>query len=369
MENHIFNEILLKKGSLVLFLSLLFLTQAGTLSAQELEIPHTFTPGTVISSHDMNENFDQVANKVNLLDSEIDNLLITGGVFWTLAGNNIYYNMGGVGVHSALPWFYYFEDDVTDYWYRTGVEGGSFFIEYDNDQTGDFSANTAKRLFIDNNGNVGIGTTVPISAFHVDGDVDITSNHHLYLHQPNDATTGIIWKNRSYAKMSAAILPVDTNSSARQGIGFFTGDDADSTTDAQLRMIIRRNGYIGIGTTSPQGVLDVNGSIYQRGGVLHADYVFESNYQLETIEEHADYMWINKHLAGIPGITHDENGLEIIEVGSYRRGIVEELEKAHIYIDQLNEILKSQQEQIEKTRNENNELKAEIDQIKTALGL
>ncbi|MDI6794571.1 MAG: hypothetical protein QME81_17170 [bacterium] len=31
----------------------------------------------------------------------------------------------------------------------------------------------------------------------------------------------------------------------------------------------------------------------------------------------------------------DEEDQEIIEVGAYRRGIVEELEKAHIYIEQL----------------------------------
>ncbi|MHC5145136.1 MAG: hypothetical protein ACYSOX_05875, partial [Planctomycetota bacterium] len=32
----------------------------------------------------------------------------------------------------------------------------------------------------------------------------------------------------------------------------------------------------------------------------------------------------------------DETGQEIVEVGAHRKGIVEELEKAHIYIEQLN---------------------------------
>jgi hypothetical protein len=31
-----------------------------------------------------------------------------------------------------------------------------------------------------------------------------------------------------------------------------------------------------------------------------------------------------------------DDGQEIIEVGAHQRGIVEELEKAHIYIEQLN---------------------------------
>lgn len=100
---------------------------------------------------------------------------------------------------------------------------------------------------------------------------------------------------------------------------------------------IESNGEVGINTSTPQGALDVNGAIYQRGGVLHADYVFESGYKLESIEAHADYMWENKHLKAIPQVQIDENGLEIVEVGSHRKGIVEELEKAHIYIQQLHE--------------------------------
>ena len=95
------------------------------------------------------------------------------------------------------------------------------------------------------------------------------------------------------------------------------------------------NGNVGIGTTAPKGKLDVNGSIYQRGIQLHADYVFEPGYELESIEEHSGFMWLNRHLAGIPKAKVDDNGQEIIEVGAHRKGIVEELEKAHIYIEQL----------------------------------
>ena len=91
---------------------------------------------------------------------------------------------------------------------------------------------------------------------------------------------------------------------------------------------------VGIGTATPQGKLDVNGPIYQRGGQLHADYVFEPDYRLESIEEHSKFMWSNRHLTAMPGVQKDESGQEVIEMGSHRRGIVEELEKAHIYIEQ-----------------------------------
>ena len=112
-------------------------------------------------------------------------------------------------------------------------------------------------------------------------------------------------------------------------------------------------GKIGIGTTNPQGKLDVNGSIYQSGGVLHADYVFEDNYELESITEHSEFMWKNKHLKAIPKAAVDENGNEYVEVGSHRKGIVEELEKAHIYISQLEESIKELIKRIEKLETKN----------------
>jgi len=114
-------------------------------------------------------------------------------------------------------------------------------------------------------------------------------------------------------------------------------------------------GRVGIGTMSPSGTLDVNGSIYQRGGVLHADYVFESDYDLESIEEHAEFMWTNKHLPAIPGAKTDETGREIVEVGAHRKGIVEELEKAHIYIAQLHKRLERLEAVLAEVKEKQNE--------------
>ena len=106
-------------------------------------------------------------------------------------------------------------------------------------------------------------------------------------------------------------------------------------------------GNIGIGTETPLGKLDVNGAIYQRSGVLHADYVFEDDYNLESIEEHSQFMWENKHLKAIPPAVKDSDGQEIIEHGAANRGIVEELEKVHIYIEQLQDRIDGLEKKLE----------------------
>jgi len=81
---------------------------------------------------------------------------------------------------------------------------------------------------------------------------------------------------------------------------------------------------------------------------LHADYVFESVYELETIDEHSTFMWSEKHLKAIPKARLDNNGMEVVEVGSHRKGIVEELEKAHIYIEQLHKQIRTMDERLAK---------------------
>jgi hypothetical protein len=134
---------------------------------------------------------------------------------------------------------------------------------------------------------------------------------------------------RDAAYIDAIMSDVSTRTSA---LSFWTRN-SDAMGE---RMRITGSGRVGIGTTNPMGVLDVNGSIYQRGIRLHADYVFEPGYSLESIEEHSAFMWKNRHLKAVPKAAKDDEGNEILEIGSHQKGVVEELEKAHIYIAQLN---------------------------------
>jgi hypothetical protein len=120
--------------------------------------------------------------------------------------------------------------------------------------------------------------------------------------------------------------------------------DFGSTNSDQFLM--RASGGVGINTNSPQGALDVNGAIYQRGTSLHADYVFDPDYRLESIEEHSRLMWSKKHLPALGPGRQNEQGQDVVEYGARMRGLLEELEKAHVYIEQLNRRLLKQEEAI-----------------------
>jgi hypothetical protein len=175
------------------------------------------------------------------------------------------------------------------------------------------AANGLDDLTITSTGNVGIGAYTPNAELEVNGEIRISPD--------------------SESKLRIGRYSVTYPYSYITAIGGV--DQIRLQIDAGTKMVIGSDGNVGIGTTSPAGMLDVNGSIYQRGSELHADYVFEPGYELESIDEHSEFMWNEKHLPAIPKAELDENGREILEVGAHRRGIVEELEKAHIYIEQL----------------------------------
>jgi hypothetical protein len=182
---------------------------------------------------------------------------------------------------------------------------------------------------IDGEGRVGIGTTSPIDKLEVEGG-PITF----------DGAGGISGvRFRQNDKMMWTFFTaewLETNDFRLR----------NENTGADVMTFDYETNNVGIRTTNPLGTLDVNGSIYQRGKVLHADYVFEPDYELESIEEHSEFMRKNKHLRAIPKAKTDVNGLEIVEVGAHRKGIVEELEKAHIYIDQLHQRIKAMEEKL-----------------------
>lgn len=183
-------------------------------------------------------------------------------------------------------------------------------------------------VFFVENDRVGVGVAAPSDLLHVFGGS-------LRIERTDGVTPNIRFRTASAITQSwlfqnnsaSGVFAVRDETAGNSPFRVYPGG-AEST-------LVLRNGNVGMGTTAPAGKLDVNGAIYQRGGVLHADYVFEPGYKLESIQEHSAFMWTEKHLPAMPKAKKSSDGREVVEIGSHRRGMLEELEKAHIYIEQL----------------------------------
>ncbi len=58
-------------------------------------------------------------------------------------------------------------------------------------------------------------------------------------------------------------------------------------------------------------------------------------------------MWREKHLPAVSARRVDEEGREVVDIGARQRAMLEELEKAHVYIQQLNEKVKALDKQLD----------------------
>ena len=103
------------------------------------------------------------------------------------------------------------------------------------------------------------------------------------------------------------------------------------------------------------GDLHATGDITSGGTTVVPDYVFENNYELETIEDHANSMWTNKHLPALKSAAQIQSEGKF-NLNERREQMLEELEKAHIYIEQLNN-------EIKLIKSENEVLKQKVHEI------
>jgi hypothetical protein len=118
-------------------------------------------------------------------------------------------------------------------------------------------------------------------------------------------------------------------------------------------------GNVGIGTRTLTDALNVNGKIRaEEMKVLvdvPADYVFDKNYQLRSLEETEQFIQTNKHLPGVPSaIEIKQNGWALGEMSNMLLEKVEELTLHMIALKKENEKLHNelakQQQEIERLK-------------------
>ena len=95
-------------------------------------------------------------------------------------------------------------------------------------------------------------------------------------------------------------------------------------------------GNVGIGVYPSTYKLEVNGTTRSKEVIVEtgwADYVFEENYKLRSIDEMEAFVKENKHLPNIPKASEiEKNGLKI---GETNKAMMEKIEELALYIIQL----------------------------------
>jgi len=107
-------------------------------------------------------------------------------------------------------------------------------------------------------------------------------------------------------------------------------------TGGQPRMTILENGYVGIGTTSPNVELTVAGKIYAREVKVNIstgtapDYVFQDTYELPSLSYVAGYINQHRHLPSVPSAAEMEK--DGVSVGEMNMILLRKVEELTLYI-------------------------------------
>ncbi len=167
-------------------------------------------------------------------------------------------------------------------------------------------------------GDVGFGTSSPNSSLHVKRTGGSAA---LELEYNNS------WIIRSQANDQ---LQIRDNTGTKIPMRFGAG------ANTNLLLV----GVEPDGSTAVANEVNITGNLVV-SGTITPDFVFDPDYPLESIEEHAEYMWKNGHLPAVGEATADGFGTHEINLGRRSQSMLEELEKAHLYIEQLNARIKA----------------------------
>lgn len=212
------------------------------------------------------------------------------------------------------------------------------------------------RFTINNNGNIGIGTTNPSYKLDVLGDVAFSNSSYLRTKNSSSLNTRIHGINSSNIEYIGAI---DQNIAGTM-IGTTT-DYLNFRTNSISALFIDANQDVGIGTTDTQGFkLGVDGKIAATEVKVAtynswSDFVFNKDYELPTLKEVEQHIKQKGHLENIPSAEEvKEDGFYLAEMNAK---LLQKIEELTLYTIEQEKQLEAQNSKIDKLEKENKELK------------
>ncbi len=275
---------------------------------------------------------------------------------------------GRSGVRMAV------DENATAYW-DAGLAGDFYHIYRSGSGKGEF-------LRITNEGFVGIGQTNPSEKLDILGklkwgettnsawgkgilsmDSGWNSGNYptigskggnigslIMLHNPHIPFRDDC-KVEGYDGRSGIRMAVDENATVYWDAGlagdFYHIYRSGSEKEEFLR--VTNEGYVGIGTKTPNYELEVDGavkaSIFYSNTNSWSNFVFEDTYELKSLTDVESFIIKNKHLPNIP------NESEVIEkginLGEMDAKLLQKIEELTLYLIEQNKLNKAQQKKIE----------------------
>ncbi|MDN5215682.1 hypothetical protein QQ020_26630 [Fulvivirgaceae bacterium BMA12] len=188
-------------------------------------------------------------------------------------------------------------------------------------------------LLIKSDGKVGIGTATPQSNLHIssgtDGDAILTLSSDE--DNNNEFDNSLIQLRQDGGRLGVNIGYDEANFGSNI---FGIGRRLTNVDYWDTFIINTTNGNIGIGTNQTTSYkLSVQGKVRAEEVKVYtgwADFVFEDDYDLPTLQEVEQYIKINKHLPEIPSAEEvAENGVSLGEMDSK---LLQKIEELTLYI-------------------------------------
>lgn len=217
----------------------------------------------------------------------------------------------------------------------TGGYGNSLqFWAYDHLSCGVPGGMCTNRFTIMDNGNVGIGEAKPESK--------------LILKDNNQVLSFL-----TNQKLNGTWPPVaESTTMTIQSSGLFSGNIAFATGNTEM-MRIQANGNVGIGTANPTSKLTVAGNISSREVKVTvdagADFVFEKDYNLKSLDSVEKYIKENKHLPEIASA--QEMQKEGINLSEMNIKLLQKIEELTLYMIEMKKENAEMRKRLEKIEN------------------